>query len=82
MFNLGKKLYTRYYQLLPKDGFYSKEEILVQSSASERCVLSAQSFLAAFMPPLENHNPLPIPWQPIPVQTVPRLSDFVSHDYT
>lgn len=77
MYHLGRNLHTRYYRLLPKDGLYSKEEILVQSSASERCVMSVQSFLAAFMPPLENRNPLPIPWQPISIHTAPRLNDYV-----
>lgn len=27
------------------------------------------------MPPLDNHNPLPIPWQPVPVYTLQRLTD-------
>lgn len=77
MFNLGKNLHTRYYRLLPKDGMYSKEEILVQSSEAERCIMSAQSFMASFMEPLENRNPLPISWQPIPVRTVPRSQDYL-----
>lgn len=27
------------------------------------------------MPPLENFNPLPIPWQPVPIYTIPRNMD-------
>jgi lysosomal acid phosphatase len=27
------------------------------------------------MPPLENSNPLPLPWQPVPIYTIPRNSD-------
>lgn len=78
MYNLGKNLHTRYYRLLPKDGMYSKEEIMVQSSYAERCLMSAQSFMAGFMPPLENRNPLPVPWQPIPIRSLPRTQDYVS----
>lgn len=77
MYNLGKNLHTRYYRLLPQDGLYSKEEILVQSSYAERCLMSAQSFMAAFMTPLENRNPLPIPWQPVPVRSLPRTQDYL-----
>lgn len=77
MYNLGKNLHTRYYRLLPKDGLYSKEEIVVQSSNAERCIMSAQSLMAAFMEPLENRNPLPIPWQPIPIRSEPRTQDYL-----
>lgn len=40
-------------------------------------MMSAQSFMAAFMPPLENRNPLPIPWQPIPIRSLPRTQDYL-----
>lgn len=77
MYNLGKNLHLRYYRLLPKDGMYSKEEILVQSSYAERCLMSGQSFMSAFMPPLDNRNPLPIAWQPIPIRSMPRTQDYL-----
>lgn len=41
----------------------------------ERTISSALSFLAAFMPPLENSNPLPISWQPVPVMSIARNVD-------
>lgn len=41
----------------------------------DRTISSALSFLAGFMPPLDNSNPLPIPWQPVPVATIPRDRD-------
>lgn len=75
MYNLGKSLRHRYLKLIPKNGFYSKKYIQVKSSWMDRTINSALSFLAAFMPPLENSNPLPIPWQPIPVITIPRDRD-------
>lgn len=47
----------------------------IKSSWMDRTISSAQSFLAGFMPPLENSNPLPIPWQPVPVVSIPRDRD-------
>lgn len=41
----------------------------------DRTISSALSFLAAFFPPLENSNPLPIPWQPVPVVSIARNVD-------
>lgn len=29
------------------------------------------------MPPLENRNPLPIPWQPVPIRSTPRDQDYL-----
>lgn len=75
MYNLGKNLYLRYYRLLPENGLYSREDMKVSSSAAERAIMSAQSFLAGFMPPLETNNPLPIPWQPVAVSVLPREQD-------
>lgn len=75
MYDLGKNLHLRYYRLQPPDGLYSKEDIKVTSSAAERAVMSAQSFLASFMPPLENDNPLPILWQPVAVNVLAREQD-------
>jgi len=40
--------------------------------------MSAQSVLAGMMPPLENNNVLPIPWQPVAVNTLSRNDDIVS----
>lgn len=68
----------RYYRLLPPSGLYSQTDILVQSSAAERCIMSAQGVLAGFMPPLEHNNVLPISWQPVPVTILPRNEDIVS----
>jgi len=40
--------------------------------------MSAQSVLAGLMPPLENKNVLPIPWQPVAINTLARNDDIVS----
>lgn len=77
MYNLGKNLRTRYYRLQPPSGIYSKDDMYVLSSSAERCLMSAQSFLAGFLPPLENRNPLPIHWQPVAVNSYPRDRDYL-----
>lgn len=77
MYNLGTNLRLRYYRLLPSNGLYTKENMFVLSSAAERCLMSAQSFLAGFLPPLTNQNNLPIIWQPVAINSVPRDRDNV-----
>uniref|UniRef100_A0A182PV94 Acid phosphatase n=1 Tax=Anopheles epiroticus TaxID=199890 RepID=A0A182PV94_9DIPT len=77
MYQLGKLLRPRYYRLLPPNGLYSKEHMTIVSSYAERCIMSAQSFIAGFLPPLENTNPLPIPWQPAAVNVLPRDRDTI-----
>ncbi|GAB0097757.1 lysosomal acid phosphatase [Sergentomyia squamirostris] len=77
MYNLGKNLHMRYYRLLPPNGLYSKDDIFIGSSAAERCLMSAQTFMAGFMPPLESRNPLPIPWQPVAIHAPPRDRDIL-----
>ncbi|XP_055851789.1 lysosomal acid phosphatase [Episyrphus balteatus] len=73
--NLGQNLRLRYHALLSKDGMYSQENMFVRSSYAERCIMSAQAMLAGFMPPTEGASILPLPWQPVPVTSVPRLDD-------
>lgn len=68
----------RYYKLLPPNGRYTKDNMFVISSAAERCLMSAASFMAGFLPPLDNRNELPIPWQPVPINSIPRDRDHVS----
>lgn len=77
-YQLGRNLRLRYYRLLPPDGLYSKESIKVKSSAAERCIMSGQSFLAGFMPPLQHKSPLgALEWQPVAINTVPRDQDML-----
>ena len=77
MYNLGKNLRSRYFRLLPSNGLYTKEKMYVLSSAAERCLMSTESLLAGFMPPLDTNNPLPVLWQPIPINSIPRDRDNV-----
>ncbi|KAH8346644.1 hypothetical protein KR084_007341 [Drosophila pseudotakahashii] len=76
-YNLGKNMRMRYYRLLPSNSLYTQQQVHVLSSAAERCVMSAQSVLAGMMPPLENNNVLPIPWQPVAVNTLSRNDDIL-----
>lgn len=77
MYTLGATLRKRYGRLLPSDGAYTHEKIEVMSSRVERAQMSGLSFLAGFMPPLSDSNPLPIQWQPIPMHTISRRMDNV-----
>lgn len=79
MLNLGKNLKMRYYKLLPSNGRYSKDNMFVVSSATERCIMSAASFMAGFLPPLDNRNVLPIAWQPVPINSIARDRDQVGY---
>ncbi|XP_023170853.1 lysosomal acid phosphatase [Drosophila hydei] len=76
-YKLGQNLRMRYYRLLPSNSIYTQQQVHVLSSAAERCVMSAQSVLAGLMPPLDNNNVLPIPWQPVAINTLARNDDIL-----
>jgi len=38
-YNLGRNLRMRYYRLLPSNSIYTQQQLLVLSSAAERCVV-------------------------------------------
>ncbi|XP_069596985.1 testicular acid phosphatase homolog isoform X2 [Ranitomeya imitator] len=82
-YELGKYLRMRYEQFLSPA--YKKEEIYVRSTDYDRTLMSAQANLAGLYPPNGTQQWHPdIPWQPIPVHTVPvsqdRLLNFPSKD--
>ncbi|XP_077115806.1 testicular acid phosphatase homolog isoform X2 [Ranitomeya variabilis] len=82
-YELGKYLRMRYEQFLSPT--YKKEEIYVRSTDYDRTLMSAQANLAGLYPPNGTQQWHPdIPWQPIPVHTVPvsqdRLLKFPSKD--
>lgn len=79
LYNLGKSLRKRYNQLIPSTGIYSSDFMNVQSSATERCSMSAQSLMAGFLPPVGESHSLPIPWQPIAITSVARSQDRVGY---
>lgn len=76
LLNVGIKLRDRYYSLIPQNDFYNENVIKVRSSEYDRCLMSGASFLAGFMPPKESLNILPLPWQPIPINSLPKAIDY------
>lgn len=77
MYELGQILGERYGSLIPEHGMYTSNITYVSSSASERCVLSAQSLLAGFFKPNKDVLDMPIPWQPVPVHVLTPSEDTI-----
>lgn len=76
-YKLGQWLRNRYRHLIP-NGRYSKNLIYVQSTDRDRTLMSALSNLAGMFPPDNSQEwSDSIPWQPIPVHTVPEVLDKV-----
>lgn len=76
MFKLGQYLRRRYNCILGDK--YSKNEVYVQSSDTDRTLMSAQSCLAGlFVPTEEEKWNDEILWRPVPVHTIPRKLDNV-----
>lgn len=81
MYDLGRSLRERYGFLLPEHGMYTRDSTLVLSSASERCILTAQSLLASFYEPPKNAIDIPIRWQPVTVNVLKPEDDIVSWQF-
>lgn len=77
LFTLGKHFRRKYAHLLPHDGFYSKENMQIFSSAEDRCIMSVESLLASFLAPSTKMNPLKVAWQPAAITTIPLDRDNV-----
>ncbi|XP_065337178.1 prostatic acid phosphatase [Cloeon dipterum] len=75
-FKLGQYFRKRYDSLLPKK--YNYNDVLVRSTDVDRTLMSAESNLAGFFPPVKPWSP-DLKWSPIPVHTVPEnLDNLVS----
>nr|XP_018904537.1 PREDICTED: prostatic acid phosphatase-like isoform X2 [Bemisia tabaci] len=74
MFELGRSFRYRYNGFLSSK--YIPAEIEVISSDVDRCIMSAQLLLAGLYPPegIQKWNP-DLPWQPVPVHTLPPECD-------
>lgn len=74
---LGQYIRKRYNALLPSN-IYPNKLVYVQSTDSDRALMSAGSLLAGLFPPTNdqkwNEN---IDWQPIPIHTIPRDMDYI-----
>jgi len=75
MFTLGKSLRSRYSGFLSEE--YNVKDFLMKSSYADRCQMSGQALLAGLFPPTGRQvwNP-DLPWQPIPVHSIPRDRDI------
>jgi len=75
-YHLGQYLRTRYAGFLPE--IYDEHDIYVRASDVDRTMMSALSNLAGLYPPKgpQVWNPN-LPWQPIPVHTVPLEQDNI-----
>ncbi|XP_004704234.1 prostatic acid phosphatase [Echinops telfairi] len=73
-YKLGEYLRRRYETFLNES--YKREQVYVQSTDVDRTLMSAMANLAALFPPegISIWNPN-LPWQPIPVHTVPVSED-------
>ena len=75
-FQLGQWLRQRYEGFLSTE--YSREEIVIRSTDTDRTLMSALSNLAGLFPPDGNQTWSPsLAWQPIPVHTVPQEEDYL-----
>ncbi|CAH0722839.1 unnamed protein product, partial [Brenthis ino] len=76
LYELGKKYRSYYANFIPED--YYEKDVLIRSSDKSRCMMSAYTFLAGLYPPSEKQMWHPeIPWQPIPVYSLPRDLDNI-----
>ncbi|KAJ0181342.1 hypothetical protein K1T71_003427 [Dendrolimus kikuchii] len=76
LFELGKKYRSYYANFLPEE--YYEKDVFVRSSDKSRCLMSAYTFLAGLYPPTEKQLWHPeLPWQPIPVHSLPRELDNI-----
>uniref|UniRef100_A0A4W2DEX5 acid phosphatase n=1 Tax=Bos indicus x Bos taurus TaxID=30522 RepID=A0A4W2DEX5_BOBOX len=73
-YELGQYIRKRYENFLNES--YKREQVHVQSTDIDRTLMSAMTNLAALFPPegISIWNPS-LPWQPIPVHTVPVSED-------
>ncbi|KAJ8951168.1 hypothetical protein NQ318_021612, partial [Aromia moschata] len=76
LYQLGKWLRNRYRNFLPQK--YSPKDIYVRSTNADRCLMSAAAALAGLYRPEKSEVFDPeLPWQPIPVHTMPPEDDEV-----
>uniref|UniRef100_A0A9L0IM01 acid phosphatase n=1 Tax=Equus asinus TaxID=9793 RepID=A0A9L0IM01_EQUAS len=73
-YELGEYIRTRYGKFLNET--YKREQVYIRSTDVDRTLMSAMTNLAALFPPegVSVWNP-GLPWQPIPVHTVPLSED-------
>lgn len=76
-YELGQYIRTRYSSFLNSSYYF--ENAWLQSSETDRCLMSAQCAVAGVYPPAADEiwNSA-FPWQPLPIHTMPADEDYVS----
>lgn len=64
MYENGVLMRLKYLHLFPSDGFFRTSNMKIVSSASDRCIMSLQSFMSGFFPPPILDLTIPLYWQP------------------
>lgn len=78
LFELGQYFRSRYNKLI--GGKYSPEKVYIVSTDFDRAIMSAQTNLAGMFPPTEDEKwNDDIPWQPIPLHSIPEEMDTMLH---
>uniref|UniRef100_A0A8D8K5E8 Testicular acid phosphatase homolog n=1 Tax=Culex pipiens TaxID=7175 RepID=A0A8D8K5E8_CULPI len=77
LYELGQSMRARYKFLFPDHVANRKQKIYAVSSASQRCIDSAQSFLAGFLQTTTGINGSVVPKQPVPLHIIPGDQDAV-----
>ncbi|XKL68198.1 hypothetical protein PGB90_003689 [Kerria lacca] len=76
LYNLGKWFRKRYKKFF--DPYISHTNIRIDSSDTDRTIMSAQCFLAGFYPPTKKDRlDKKLLWQPLPVHSIPRKYDNI-----
>lgn len=76
-YELGEYFLQRYAGLLG-DGFFSADKVYVQSTDSDRSIMSGLATLASLFKPNDDEKFIPtLNWQPIPVHAIPFACDYL-----
>lgn len=76
-YHLGQYFRRRYHKILGNK--YSANKVYVQSTDTDRTLMSAQCTLAGMFTPTGNEiwNSQLTTWQPVPVHTIPHEKDYI-----
>ncbi|XP_062514774.1 uncharacterized protein LOC134190336 [Corticium candelabrum] len=86
-YQLGQYLRRRYMtpgnETYLLNGTYSRDEVFIRSTDTDRTLMSVESLMAAFYKPVERQVFLKnLMWQPVPVHTVSTTDDILLRPYS
>lgn len=77
LYNLGLWIRDSYGHLAGE--IYNSKDVLIQSSDSDRCIMSTQALLAGlYKPDKREYFVAGFPWRPVPVHSTPKPYDKVN----